>query len=118
MESMEILDRLATRQIFQAIRALRCGGAEVTFAAVNGRLEPNEQALLAETLLAEESENQEIPLDYGRRCLESIHRSEEHLRCAELKAEVKQAERSGNLYEALRLSEELTRMERRGTARA
>jgi DNA primase len=117
LESIEVLDRVATRRIYQAIRAMHTSGAAITFDGVNARLEENDQILLAEALLAEDSESHEADLEYGRRCLESIRRSEEQLRRAELKAQVKQAERAGNLAEALRLSEELTRLERRGAAR-
>ena len=118
LESIEILDRIATRRIYQAIRALHAADAPVTFDAVNSRLEESDQILLAEALLTEDAEGRELNLEYGRRCLDSMRRSEEQLRKAELKAQVKQAERSGNLAEALRLSEELSRLERRGAARA
>jgi type II secretory pathway component PulF len=118
LDSIEILDRIATRRIYQAIRALHAAGAAVTFDAVNSRLEENDQILLAEALLAEDADSREGNLEYGRRCLDSMRRSEEQLRKAELKAQVKQAERAGNLAEALRLSEELTRLERRGAAGA
>ncbi len=118
LESIEILDRIATRRIYQAIRALHAAGAPVTFDAVNSRLEENDQILLAEALLAEDSESHGVNLEYGRSCLDSMRRSEEQLRKAELKAKVKQAERAGNLAEALRLSKELSRLERRGAARA
>lgn len=117
LETIEILDHIATRRIYQAIRALYTGGAPVTFDAVNSRLEEDDQILLAETLLAGDAENHEVNLEHGRRCVDSMRRSEEQLRRAELKAQVKQAERAGNLTEALRLSEELTRLERRGAAR-
>jgi DNA primase len=118
LETIEILDRVAARRIFQAIRALHAGGSPVTFDAVSSRLEEADQILLAETLLSDDAESHEINLEYGSRCLESMRRSEQQLRRAELKAQVKQAERAGNLAEALRLSEELTRLERRGAARA
>jgi DNA primase len=109
-----ILDRLATRRIFQAIRAVDSGGMPVTFAAVNARLEESDQCLLAEVLLAEETDENQLDLDYGRRCLESLLRSEGQLRRADLKAQIKQAERAGNVREALRLAEELAQWERRG----
>ncbi|MBZ5578399.1 MAG: DNA primase [Acidobacteriia bacterium] len=118
LEAVEILDRIATRRIFQAIRALQGSGAEVTFDAVNARLEESDQVLLAETLLSEDAESQEANPEYGRQCLESLRRSEEQMRRADLKTQVKQAERAGNLAEALRLSEELMRLERRGAAGA
>src|SRR5579875_1525270 len=118
LEDASILDRLATRRIFQAIRAAAAAGGSVTFAAVNARLEESDQSLLAEVLLSEETNEEVLDLEYGRRCLESLLRSEGQLRRAELKARVKQAERAGNVREALRLAEELERLERQGGARS
>lgn len=118
METVEVLERLVTRRVFQAIRALHASGAEVTFGAVSARLEESDQVLLAESLLSEDADTQAPEVEFGRRCLESLRRSDQQQRKAELKAQVKQAERAGNLAEALRLSEELSRLERQGAARA
>ena len=111
LESIEILARLPTRHIYQAIRAVYASGANVTFDAVNARLEESDRPLLAEVLFAEEVEG--LEMEYGNRCLESLRRSDEQSRRAELKAQVKQAERAGDVREALRLAQELERLERR-----
>ena len=116
LEPVEILDRMTTRRIHQAIRAVHASGAEVTFDAVNARLEDADRQLLAEVLLSEETGADELNVEYGRRCLESIRRSEEQLRRAELKAQVKQAERAGDVEQALRLAQELGRLERQKVA--
>ena len=118
LENASILDRLATRRIFQAIRAVDASGVPVTFAGVNARLEDSDQSLLAQVLLSEETNEEQLGLEYGKLCLESLRRSEEQVRRAELKAQVKQAVRAGNVREALRLAQELERLERRGGARA
>jgi hypothetical protein len=118
MAGAAIMERVATRRIFQAIRALDASEMPVTFSSVNARLEENDQSLLAEVLFAEETGEEQQDFAYGRRCLESLLRSDEQLRRTELKAQVKQAERAGNVREALRLAEELAQLERRGGARA
>jgi DNA primase len=118
MGGAAIMERVGTKRIFQAIRALDAVGTPVTFAAVNARLEESDQSLLAEVLLAEETGEAQQDFGYGKRCLESLLRSEEQLRRTELKAQVKQAERAGDVREALRLAEELAQLERRGGARA
>jgi DNA primase len=112
LDDLAILERLPTRRIFQAIRAVHAGGGSLTFDSVNARLEQGDQNVLAELLLSEGAEGDEQSLDYGRRCLKSLMRSEEQLRRAELKAQIKQAEREGNVLEALRLAQELERLER------
>jgi DNA primase len=115
-DKASILERLGTRRIFQAIRAVHASGANLTFDAVNARLEPGDQTVLAELLLSEGADDDEQSMDYGRRCLESLLRSEDQLRRSDLKAQVKQAEREGNVAEALRLAQELERLEREARA--
>jgi DNA primase len=115
-DNVAILDRLATRRVFQAIRAVYASGGSLTFDAVNARLEQADQNVLAELLLSEGADSGEQNLEYGRRCLESLMRSEGQLRRSELKAQVKQAEREGNVIEALRLAQELERLEREARA--
>jgi len=118
LENVEILERIVTHRIFQTMRALHASGAAVTFDAVNARLEENDRVLLAEVLLSEEAESHELDFDHGRRCLDSMRQSGDQLRRSELKAQVKQAERAGNMMEALRLAQELERLERGGAAGA
>ena len=112
LDNAAILDRLTTRRIFQAIRAVYASGGSLDFHAVNARLEEGDQNLVAELLLSPEADASEQNLDYGWRCLKSLMRSEEQLRRTEMKSRIKQAEREGNVLEALRLAQELERLER------
>jgi DNA primase len=113
LPKMEILQRLASRRVFQAILTIHAAGASLTFDAVNSRLEEPDQRLLAVTVLSGESEGQEFTLEYGIQCLNGLRRSDYQQRVQECKQRVKDAERSGNLAEALRLAQELQQMERR-----
>ncbi|MBV9503875.1 MAG: DNA primase [Acidobacteriia bacterium] len=117
LEDCRILEQLATRRIFEAIRAICAAGGELSFETVNARLQDTDQVLLAEVLFSEEIEAQQ-DLEHGRRCLDSLKRSQQQARRAELKAQVKQAERAGDVREALRLAEELARLEGPRGARA
>ena len=101
LENLEILDRLPTRRIFRALLAAHSSGAALTFDAVSSRLESADQSLLAEAVLSEDAQEHEVTVDYGRKCLESLRRSADQLRRHELKVRVKEAERAGNLAEAL-----------------
>ncbi|MGD0498227.1 MAG: DNA primase [Bryobacteraceae bacterium] len=112
LEKLEILDRLATYRIYRAVLAVHASGAPITFDAVNSRLESADQSLLAEVALSEDSEAHETTLAYGRQCLESLLRSGERDRRAQLKTRIKEAERAGNLGEALRLARELQDVEK------
>jgi len=113
LPKMEILQRLASRRVFQAILTIHAAGASLTFDAVNSRLEEPDQRLLAVTVLSGESEGQEFTLEYGIQCLNGLRRSDYQQRVQELKRSIKEAERTGNLAEAIRLAQELQKVERR-----
>lgn len=114
LEKLDILDRLATRRIYQAVLGVHSSGAALTFDAVSSRLEPEDQSALAEAILSEEVEGREITLEYGRQCLESLHRSDDQRRCRDLKVRIKEAERLGDSAEVMRLLKELQSLERSG----
>jgi len=117
LADVEILGRLATARIYRAIMAAHASGASTAFDAISARLEPADQNLLAALALSEDAETHESTLEYGRQCLESLLRSGERDRRARLKARIKDAERTGNLAEALRLARELQEFERAGETR-
>jgi hypothetical protein len=117
LEKLDILDRLATRRIYQAVLAVHSSGAALTFDAVSSRLEPEDQSALAEAILSEEVEGREITLEYGRQCLESLRRSGDQRRLRDLKVRIKEAERAGNTAEVMRLLKELQSLERSGGAK-
>jgi hypothetical protein len=66
--------------------------------------------LLAVAVLSADGD---FTLEYGVQCLESLRRSDGLQRRQELKVRIKEAERANNLMEALRLAEQLQRLERR-----
>jgi hypothetical protein len=114
LRSLEILDRIATRRIYQAVASAHAGGAAVTFDGVMARLDAPDQNLLAELALSEDAGNMEISIEYGRQCLENLRRSGGQTRLAQIKALIKEAERAGNFPEALRLTGELQTLGRAG----
>ena len=84
----------------------------VNFDSIHSRLQEGDQRLLAHATLADD-EGQEYTLEYGIQCLESLRRSDSLHRRQDLKMKVKEAERTGNLAEALRLAQELQKLEGR-----
>ena len=106
------LDRFATRRIFRALFALHDSGGPVTYEELHARLEESDQELLAGAVLRDETDETLISLQQGIECLRSLERSSLKSEVAALKARVKEAERAGNLSEALRLAEELHHLER------
>ena len=116
LEKLDILDRLATRRIYQAVLGVHSSGAALTFDAVSGRLDPEDQSALAEAILSEEVEGREITVAYGRQCLDSLRRSGDQRRIRDIKVRIKEAERAGDTAQWMGLLKELQSLERSGGA--
>jgi DNA primase len=123
LERLPAVEQFATRRIFKALFGLHAGGA-VTYEELHARLEEGDQELLASAVLRDETDGSAVSLSLGEECLRSLQRSgvqDAHgvlihrtPQVAALKARVKEAERSGNVQEALRLAKELHDLERAG----
>ena len=98
-------------RLFEALLALEEAGTPATYAALNARLSEADQSLLAEALLRDETEAREPTVQEGIACLEALVEEERMRERAELKARVREAERTNNLTEALRLTGELHRIQ-------
>jgi DNA primase len=109
LRSLETIETLPSRRIFQAIFALDEAGGRVGFDEINGRLEEADQNLLADTVLNDDSE---ISQEEVSAAMESMQRSErQHVR-VRLKTRIGESERAGRLDEAMRLTVELQALER------
>jgi len=106
LRGIDVIPRLATGRIYQAILAIQASGARISFDSVNARLEEADQGLLAQVVFTAEADGHEVDLDYGYQCLASLRRFEEQLRSHELESRVKQAERSGDLSAAFDAAQE------------
>jgi DNA primase len=113
LEQLPAVEQFATRRIFRALFTLHSGGT-VTYEELHARLEESDQELLASAVLQDETNGAAVSLSLGVECLRSLERSSLKTQVAALKAQVKAAERSGDLHEALRLAEELRHLERAG----
>ena len=115
LKALPSLRESACGKIYEAVIALhetlRESGAPLTYSALHGRLAEQEQEMLAGALLRAESEPPSVA--EGMACLEALVEEERGRERAAIKARVKEAERAGNFQEALRLSEELSRLQAR-----
>jgi DNA primase len=112
LKHMPALAQFATRRIFEAIFALDEAGEPLEFGSLDARLDENERILLAAAVLADETDSSALSLEQGESCLRVLESSQREDERAELKAQVRAAERGGDLAEAFRLSAELSRMDR------
>jgi DNA primase len=110
--SVESIDRLDTRRILQAIISVHASGARVTFDSVSARLEDDDRRILAEMLFAEDPAVEEFGIEWGRKCIGRLLDSDQRQRYVQLKAQINEAERAGRLDDAMRLMQELGRLER------
>jgi DNA primase len=112
LKGMPAIAQFSTRRIFEALFALDLGDNSVEFSELDSRLEENDRILLASAVLADESDSETLSLEQGEACLRTLEGTQHQTVRLALKARVKEAERDGNLGEALRLSAELTEMDR------
>ncbi len=108
LRPMEAIARFATRRIFQAVFAIEAAGGRVSFEEINARLEEADQHLFAHAVIRDDVA---ATGDAARACLESMRQSENLYRREQLKARIKEAERSRQPEEALRLYAELQRLD-------
>ncbi len=113
LERLPAVEQFATRRIFKALFALHANG-QFGYEELHARLEEGDQELLASAVLEDETNTSAMTLQLGEECLRSLERSGLRTQVSALKARVKEAERAGSLDEALRLAEELHRLERSG----
>jgi hypothetical protein len=112
LQEAAALRQVPTRRIFETIFSLHGAGERIGFNDVHDRLTEDDRALLSAAVLLQESEGAGLSVEQGIACLRSLQTADIETKRAELKARVKEAERAGNLAEALRLSEELNRVRR------
>ena len=109
---MEALRRAPTSRIFEKLIAMHAAGERIGFNEVHERLNEEDRALLSAVVLLEETDDAELSVEQGIACLRSLRASDIETKRTEWKTRIKEAERAGNLEEALRLSEELNRIKR------
>jgi DNA primase len=112
LKNIPAVNQFTTRRIFEALFALDAAGNAVVFGNLDARLDENDRALLASAVLADETDGDAFSLEQGEACLRAIENTQRDSERAVLKAQVRAAERDGNMTEAIRLSGELSRIER------
>jgi DNA primase len=94
----------SARRIYEALFALAASGSPINFAQLHGRLEDEDREVLSESLFRE---GVEPTLEDGLACLEKMRHTDLTAERDQLKLAIKEAERRGDMKEALRLMQEL-----------
>lgn len=112
LKAMPALQQFVTRRVFQALFALEESQNRFSFADLAARLEENDRELLSAVALADEFNQEGCTPEQARACLQALEGADRQSQRARLRALVKEAERAGNFDEALRLTEELARLDK------
>ena len=115
LKSVAAIRGMPAHRIFEAIFAQHDAGAHIGFSQIHDRLSEDDQALLSSAVLMSETDEAGLSVEQGFACLRSLEAADVESHRGALKARIKEAERAGNLPEALRLSEELNRIKRINT---
>jgi DNA primase len=106
------IEQFSTRRIFEALAALEAAGP-FRFSDLEARLEEPDRELLTRIVFADkESEDGEFTLEQALESLRRIQEDDRASKKVRLKARINDAIRAGMLEEALRITEELGKLDR------
>jgi len=111
LQKMGAAERFVTRGIFQVLFLLGESGQSIGFSQIDARLEEADRQLLLTAVLADEMAEGADFREQAEACLKTLEASEREGRRTEVRARLKEAERAGDIAEALRLAEELNRLD-------
>lgn len=117
LQGLAAIEQLQTRRILQLMVSLYTSGGSVRFADLEARLEDGDRELMTSLVLADDMGEATSALDQAVACLRSLQTAERKSSMVELKARVRAAEQAGNMTEALRLTEELSQLQKRSGER-
>ena len=109
LKPLAAVGQFATRRIFEVLFALHESGAPFGLAELDARLEEADRSRLAEIALGRETKDEDVSLNLGMACLEKLQLQTREAEISALRASIREAERAGNLPEAMRLYEQLQR---------
>ncbi|MCC7174480.1 MAG: DNA primase [Bryobacterales bacterium] len=99
-------------RIFRLLFTLYDQNPQFRFADLEARLEEAERQLLSSLALADETREEDCTLEQAEACLTRLEEESLGAGKAALRQRVKEAERSGDLSEAMRLARELAELEK------
>jgi hypothetical protein len=109
LKELGILQDSPAKRIYEALFAMSDAGAHVQFGDLHARLDETSQKILAAALIGNDTGDAVITMEHGRSCLEGLREKAGRAKMSEIKSRIREAERSGNIAEALRLADLLKR---------
>jgi len=112
LTEMGAVEGFTTRKIFETMIHLHASQPAFQFADLESRLEENDRSLMAELVFADEIGNEAVLMQQAESFLKRMEEDAHRGRLAGIKAQIKAAERAGNMGEAIRLMAEYEQLER------
>ncbi|MGH9640499.1 MAG: toprim domain-containing protein, partial [Bryobacteraceae bacterium] len=107
LRNSKVLPALDLRPIFEASLALADEGAPFSFEALNARLEPRDQNLVAGIIFADLGVQEENAGEQALHCLKALEKKSMSVACGDLRRRIRELEANEDFAEALRLADEL-----------
>jgi len=111
LRDLPAVDRFVARSVFKALFAMHSDGAPFRFADLEGRLSDADRDLLSSVVFADERLEEEKAAEQALACLRSLKSQDPLAELAALRAQVKTAERAGDMQEAMRLNALVTQID-------
>jgi DNA primase len=105
------IDGFAARKIFETMIHLHENQPGFQFPDLESRLEENDRRLMAELVFADEIGNESVLMEQAESFLKRMEEDAQKSKLAVMKAQIKAAERAGNMGDAIRLTEEYAKLE-------
>jgi len=110
LRQLSVLNLSPAARIYAALFALAGSGEPVHLANLHERLEEADRKLLSASLLSNYANEHTVTMESALACLATLKRRDGEQGKADLKARIREAERSGNLQEAMSLAQSLSRL--------
>jgi DNA primase len=111
LRDLPAVDRFMARNVFKALFAMHSDGAPFRFADLEGRLSDADRDLLSSVVFADEILEEDKAAEQALACLRSLKSQDPQAELAALRAQVKTAERAGDIPEAMRLTALVTQID-------
>jgi DNA primase len=110
LRSMPQISHFGAARVFQSLFALYDRQPDFRLADLEARLEESDRRLFATAVFADEIAEEGYTLEQAQACLRRLEQEDRESQRTTLRMRVKEAERAGDLPEALRLAEELSQL--------
>jgi DNA primase len=112
LQSIGATAQLQARKVFETLLAMHNSGAVFRYSELEARLDNQEKTLMASLVFADELGDEAVLVQQAEACLEALEVRDLQSRVRDLRGQIRAAEQSGRLEEALALTRQLSDLKR------